>query len=204
MTMVLRQRILRLSCVALALALSAPASAQQEERRVKDKGFAFEVHMGTRLIAWDIGDAALSLNDMDGGFFAGAKIRRVIVGAGLDIQRAASGSEIGGVSTSQSDTSLIFMPGVRVAIVRSADERVELYGEFDFGLGHIFTDSDDGNIRFLYQIGPGLRLWFHPQLALGAFMGLRGDFLSRDTGGDSSTSWGLTSIFASFNFLGVF
>lgn len=208
--MALRQGILRLACVALALAFSAPASAQ-EERRVKDRGFALELHLGTRMPI-TVGQADLQFAELDGGFFAGAKIGRVMVGGSVDLQRVAAGQDAVGGHGSSSATLMKFMPGVRVAILRSADERVELYGQFDFGIGHIFINQspspgtiyEDSNVLISYQIGPGLRVWLHPQLALGMLFGLRGEFLSYDTSDNASASIGLTGLFAQLVFTGLF
>ncbi|HEY3352421.1 MAG TPA: hypothetical protein VGQ83_04165 [Polyangia bacterium] len=203
------RRIVGFAIVALALALALPAAAQAPGGQVKDRGFALEVHVGTSLVP--IGNTA-SLNALDGGFFAGAKIGRLIIGGGIDYQRIASGGSVNGVDICSapdnqcSSTRLLFVPGVRFSFLRSADERVDLYGQLDIGLG-LLSPADETEKNFFlvrYQVGPGLRLWFHPQMAFGAVVGVRGDFASHDTGVNSSESTGFTSIFAQFNLMGVF
>jgi hypothetical protein len=123
------------------------------------------------------------------------------VGAGIDYARDASGGT--GVA-STSNTRFLFVPGVRFTLVSSADQRVDLFGEADLGIGHYFTDSDTGNVLIRYQLGPGLRLWFHPQMAFGALVGVRGDFGIFDHGPNNSDSSGMTAVFANFSLLGVF
>ncbi len=74
---------------------------------------------------------------------------------------------------------------------------------------HIFTDSSSGssstpsNWRVVYEVGPGLRYWLHPQFALGASAGLRGDLQFFDNNG-SSNSYSLNSIFTGLDVSGVF
>jgi hypothetical protein len=57
-------------------------------------------------------------------------------------------------------------------------------------------------------VGPGLRYWVHPQFAFGALTGVEGAFtwvFQSPAGAPSSTSSsGLTAIFAQLQFLGVF
>src|SRR5207244_2476663 len=108
---------------------------------------------------------------LQGGFFFGYKIDRFLFGLGIDLDRfATSSSSSGNPDASQSTTGLLLLPGVRIAALRSSDERVELYGEFDLGWGHAFTDQSPApmgqqpqksNNRLVYQLGPGVRYWIH-------------------------------------------
>ncbi|MBI5480250.1 MAG: porin [Deltaproteobacteria bacterium] len=194
----MKQAALRV-VVAVVLCLSAAPAAAQQPTGPKDRGFALEVQLGTRLLALNIaGFGAYSLSAVDGGFFAGYKFGRWQVGGSLDFARVSVSN-----GNDQASSVLTFMPGVRVAILRSADERVELFGQVDFGFGHVFQDNlgDDHN-RIVYQLGPGVRLWFHPNFALGALVGLRGEFDLEE--GTNGTTTGLTSIFARVTFTGVF
>ena len=71
----------------------------------------------------------------------------------------------------------MFTPGLSVAIVRSADKRVELFGQFDMGFGTTVGDSvatGENIFRFGYDVGPGVRYWVHPQFAFGALAGVNG------------------------------
>jgi hypothetical protein len=198
--MTLRHGIGRFVLALGLLALAVPAAAQ--DNRIKDRGFVFEANIGTHLAVLD--NDIPPLGDLRGGFFLGGKIGRLMIGGSIDISRAAYTTEAGGFSTDASTTRLLFMPGVRFTFLRSADERVELFGQLDLGVGPTMNDPGDDAFTFVYQVGPGLRLWFHPQLALGAHFGLRGEFTSVDTGNNSSTSYGVTGIYSTFSLLGVF
>lgn len=156
-----------------------------------------------------------------GGFLAGYKIDRVLVSLGVNITRLSIGSSSTGVpnavDTSQSTTSVSLTPGVQVALLRSADRRVELYAEFDLGWLHFFSDhtpattsttttSDNG---LVYRIGPGLRYWIHPSFAFYVIPTLRGQFQWSTTSSSDGTvsatdSAGVTTIDANLGFLGVF
>jgi hypothetical protein len=175
-------------------------------------GFALELNLGTQLIAIT---GVTNFDAIQGGFFAGYKISRVMFGLGLEIARVASGtSGGGGGDTSKADTAFELVPGIRVAIVRSADKRVEMFGQFDLGLGTSLHDEHPNlagtspDVFLLsYKVGPGARFWAHPQFAVGAVAGVEGDFkfTSMTAGGfTSKTSSGLTSIFAAIQLLGVF
>ncbi|MSP58785.1 MAG: hypothetical protein EXR72_00305 [Myxococcales bacterium] len=186
-------------------------------------GFAVELHLGTQVasLGSDASGSLVQLGVLQGGIFAGYKIQRVIVGLGFDIQRGASGTSMTGTAdTSRSATAILLSPGVRIAILRSADQRVELFGQVDLGFGRTFDDQtpppmglqpERSNFQFAYDVGPGLRYWLHPQFALGALTGLRGDFgwlTTTTTAGTTTstrtTSSGITSVFAALLFTGVF
>jgi hypothetical protein len=198
--------------VALApsLALAQPVDGQ------KRIGFVVEPHIGTTLFSFTTGGlggtTTSALSSLQGGFLLGAKIDRVIVGIGFDLERVATGSTPqGGPTSTTATTDIMFTPGVRVAIVRSADQRVELFGQFDLGFGTTVTEQNTNTSYFhlSYDIGPGIRFWAHRQFAVGAVTGVRGEF-EFDTfhgggvGGQSSSSSGLTSVFASLQLTGVF
>lgn len=199
------------------LGLTSIASAQEVARLQKPRGFAFEAHLGSQLVALT-GD--VSLGAMHGGFFGGYKLDRVIFGLGFDIARVATANRPPGPDTSEATTALYVTPGVRVAILRTADHRVEFFGQLDIGLGGVVNeespDNDDPNttvrrFRLFYNIGPGIRFWAHPQFAIGAVTGVHGDFaLTRTTvdvlgtSNTTSSTTNITSIFAALQVMGVF
>ena len=194
----MKQVALRVVVAVVMFLLAAPAAAQQPTGP-KDRGFALEAQLGTRLVTVNVLGSP-PLNVVDGGFFAGYKFGRWQIGGSIDFARVSYSD-----GTSTADSLLTIMPGVRVAILRSADERVELFGQVDLGYGHIFVDHNNGDPdhnRVIYQLGPGLRLWFHPNFAVGALVGLRGEFDIQE--GNGGTTTGLTSIFARVMFTGVF
>jgi hypothetical protein len=205
--------------LAAALALSSTAHADPRlEGGQARRGFAAEIHLATALFSLGQGG---SFSTVTGGLFAGAKLGRVIFGLGFDIQRFATGMSATGTNeATTARTAILFSPGVRVAIVRSRDERVELFGEFDIGFGHTFTDQspapqgpqpDTSNFHLTYLVGPGLRYWIHPQFAVSALGAVNGQFEFDSTSTTvgtikttQSSSTGLTNIVAALQFLGVF
>jgi hypothetical protein len=157
------------------------------------------------------GSSGILLGAPSGRFFVGRKVGRLVVGAGLELTRVGFSSSGSTSSSSSSQTQLSFVPGLRYAMATSADQRVELLGLVNLGIGHTFTStssgssSPGGNYRLLYEVGPALRFWVHPQFALGANAGVRGDHLFVDIGtGSSSSSVGVTSLFTGLDLLGVF
>ena len=144
--------------------------------------------------------------------FLGGKTGRAVIGVGLELLRLGASSSSGTFSSSSSQTQATISAGLRVALAQSADEKVEVLGVVNLGIGHAFTDSSPsssnssgGNYRILFEAGPALRYWVHPQFAVGATAGLRSDQYFADSGsGSSSSSVGVTSIFTGLNLLGVF
>lgn len=200
--------------LALAL-LAAPALARAEVRLdggQADHGVVVEARLGSDLVSVATGTmptSTFTFAGVQGGVFGGYKIKRFIFGLGFDLARIASGSSTGNTSTSSATTSIMFTPGLSVAILRSADKRVELFGQFDMGFGTTVGDGVANNesiFRLSYDVGPGLRYWVHPQFAFGALAGVNGAFVWDTRGNNPSTtsSSGLTSIFAQLQFMGVF
>jgi hypothetical protein len=186
----------RVVVAAVLFLLAAPVAAQQPSGP-KDRGFALEIHLGTRVAALDLGVAGtVGLPTVDGGFFAGYKLGRFMIGGSFEYGRAAHDPDVGSKTSAD---RFVFMPGLRVAILRSADERVELYGQADVGFGHYWVSDQDGAHVVQFQIGPGVRLWFHPNFAVAALFGLRGEHYIYD-----DVSYGLTGLFAAVAFTGVF
>jgi hypothetical protein len=65
--------------------------------------------------------------------------------------------------------------------------------------------TDQSNYRIVYQIGPGVRFWPHPRMAVGAVAGLRGDFFSASNSSSMfDRSQGFTTIFGALQLLGAF
>jgi hypothetical protein len=194
--------------------MSTPPSGQ------KRNGFALEMHLGTQLVSLGGigGGPPTALGLVSGGFFAGYKIDRFIFGLGFDLARVANSMSAPGADTSNASTAFFFTPGLRVAILRSSDQRVEMTGQFDLGLGTTTTEQspsptgpqpDETRFRLYYNLGPGIRFWVHPQFSIGALTGVHGDFAYTKTtppmtNVSTSTSSTVTSIFAAIQLLGVF
>jgi len=203
----------------VAALLLAPALAHADARLdggQADHGVVVEARLGSELLSFATGTtggtSSITFTGVQGGIFGGYKIKRFIFGLGFDIARVASGTSTGNTTTSSASTSIAFVPGLSVAILRSADKRVELFGQLDLGFGTTVGDSvatGESIFRFNYDVGPGIRYWVHPQFAFGALAGVNGAF-TWDTraanGGMPSTtsSSGVTSIFAQLQFMGVF
>ena len=190
----MKQAAVRVVVAAVVCLLAAPAAAQQPSGP-KDRGFALEIHLGTRVTPLDIG-GPIGVPLVDGGLFAGYKFGRFQLGGSFEYGRVAHDPDYG---TKSSADRLVIMPGLRVAILRSADERVELFGQADLGFGHYWISDADGAHVVCFQVGPGVRLWFHPNFAASAMVGLRGEHYIYD-----HDSYGYTGIYASLAFTGVF
>ncbi len=206
--------------LSLLLALALVPSLAYAEPRLDggqaEMGVVVEARLGSELVTLVSASpttSGLTLNGLQGGIFGGYKIKRVIFGLGFDLARIATGSSVsGGGTTSTATTSILFSPGVSVAILRSADRRVELFGQFDLGFGTTVGDSvasGESVFRMSYDVGPGLRFWVHPQFAFGALAGVAGAFVwdSRAaTAGmpGTTSSSGDTAIFAQLQIMGVF
>jgi hypothetical protein len=192
--------------------MTPPATGQ------KKNGFALELRVGTQLAIVPAAGGGAVVGAFGGGIFAGYKLDRVIFGIGFDIARVASSMSMPGMDTSQATTAFFFAPGIRVAIVRSQDQRVELFGQFDLGLGTRVNEQspaamgpqpDETRFNLYYNIGPGVRFWVHPQFAVGAVGGVHGDFsyfkqTDPQTNISQSQSTTVTSIFAALQLTGVF
>jgi len=190
----MKQAALCVVVAAVCVAVAAPAAAQQPTGP-KYRGFALEIHLGTRAVPIDLGlGGTYGLPLMDGGFFAGYKFGRFMIGGSLEYGRVAHSN-----GNDTSTDRLVVMPGVRIAILRSADERVELYRQAHVGFGHAWVTDQDGAHVIAFQVGPGIRLWFHPSFAASAMVGLRGEHHVYD-----DDSFGFTGVYAALAFTGVF
>ncbi|MCP4527657.1 MAG: hypothetical protein GY833_17320 [Aestuariibacter sp.] len=196
---------------------SNPSAAQESSLPAQTySGFALELHIGTGTMYF-LDDDIPVFSSLQGGFFLGHKIDRVTYGLGFDIWRNSYTRKSEFDDRKSSMISFLLVPGVRVAIVRSDDERVELIGQVDVGIGtSIYKQKDEDEeyeeyendykyFNFTYAVGPGLRYWVHPQFAIGVVAGLRGELLKvSNTESDYSRLTHLMSIFGLAQFTGVF
>jgi hypothetical protein len=198
-------RMKKIACISTVLCLLSSAALAQTESAAKTDGAWFELSYGQRVLGIE-DEFAFTLPQ--GGFFAGYKLGPMAAGLGIELLRLSASARFGDFEADQSMTQILFLPGVRYAFAGSADGRVELFGQLDLGLGKSFqADSNDTDFveptRLVYQLGPGLRYWVHPQFALGATAILRGErqSFSEDT---FSVSLMTTSIITNFQLTGVF
>lgn len=170
----------------------APAVAPGPTGGQKEQGFALEPHVYAQMVMFSGGLAgSLTAPLVTGGLFAGYKLDRVLFGLGFDF----SSYDAGGAQI-----AMRWVPGVRVAIVRSSDERVEIFGQLDVSLGHDFG-APVGNELIGVKLGPGVRYWVHPQFAFSAVGGWDGNWQLYDRPSNKTV---LQGIFAGVQALAVF
>ena len=187
----------------------------------KRAGFALELFMGANKPLIAVDEELYDFNSITGGLFLGGKIRRVIVGLGVEMSRVVYRSHYeddGYYAAYDNDykasfTKLMFKPGVRFVIVQSKDQRVDMIGKVDLGAGTLFykedadydDEEDDKYFLFDWDVALGARYWAHPQFAISATGGVEGNFYrEEDTEYDSTHSYHTISITGAIQFLGVF
>lgn len=201
--------------------LVKPIASRQRER-----GFALLCNFSARLfmIAAD-GSNTPSQSALQGGIFAGYKIDRWVVGLGFDLSSFDTETIYSdGRNTARglvSNTGFVFAPGTQVAILRSSDQRIELLGAAQLGLGTIVArnyqdpalppelqvENNQSTFYLQYRLAPGLRFWALPQLALNLLTGISGDHLFtflNNPSGNQTTQRGTTAFFLNFGAMGVF
>lgn len=208
-----------------------PPAALREETasgplKQKERGIVLLCNFSARLfmIAED-GTNTPSQTALQGGIFGGYKMGRLLVGLGFDISNFDTEVRFSdGVNTSKalvSNTGFLFSPGAQFAIVRSADQRVELLGAAQLGLGSIVSRTardpelppelqivDDQKTFYLqYKLAPGLRVWALPQLAFNLLTGVSGDHLftfTNNPSGRRDDQRASTAFFLNLGAMGVF
>jgi hypothetical protein len=194
--------------------------------RQKKSGFALGLGFGSRrpVVQLDATTTA-SASSVGGSFALGYKADRVLLGVGLQLDYFAATtvltSTAGTALTSVATTSFLVTPGVQVAIVRTAGGRLELLLAGQIGLGQATTsrtqdpalpmtlaaDIPMRNFHLNYEVGPGLRVFLIPRLALTMLSGLAGDhfFAAQDSpSGLRTDQLSSLSIFGNLGMLGVF
>lgn len=205
---------------------AAPLPVVVSSPRQRDKGFALLCNFSARLftVAAD-GSSTPSQTALQGGVFAGYKLHRWVFGLGFDLSSFDTETIFkDGTNTARglvSTTGFVFAPGAQVAILRSSDQRIELLGAAQLGLGTIIsrTEQDpplppelqpENNQRTFYlqyRIAPGLRVWALPQLAFNLLTGLSGDHLFtfiNNPSGNQVNQRSSTAFFVNFGAMGVF
>lgn len=132
---------------------------------------------------------------LQGGVFGGYKLGRWLVGLGFDLSNFDTEIMYSDGKNSAravvANTGFVFSPGAQVAILRSSDQRLELIGAAQLGLGSIVarnyqdpelapelqTANDQKTFYLQYRLAPGLRVWALPQLAFNLLSGISGDHL---------------------------
>jgi hypothetical protein len=205
-------------------------AAPRPVRRQKERGFALTTNLGLGGALIDFGGSGTSrltpTTLWQVGFGGGYKTGRLLLTVGLDIVNLSSTSSttMGGTSSSQSTstTSFLVVPGVQVALLRSPDQRVEMIGAVQIGLGRgvttttrdpptpsptMPTESSASNLQLSYQVGPGVRAWILPQLAINVLSGVAGrhSFEFSQSGDTRRVQGsGFAGLFGHIGVLGVF
>ena len=180
--------------------VTAPATPDSGFQ-TREKGFALEtglsLHIGANPLS-SLPTNGSSGTALTGGLFGGYKHRRLIIGLGLQL-----GGAVGSADSTATVVVLIAGPGVRVTLFQSSDRKLEVAGQVDLGVGHTFGSSGaqqpgvlgssvaQDDIRVLAALGPAIRYWVHPQLALVSSILLRLDYVHVNTrypGGTELTS----------------
>jgi hypothetical protein len=188
-----------LQTVGFGRGVASPPTGAEGDAPAAPGGTILELSLGSHQLPVDE-DEAIPL--VRSGVFLGHQSGRVIFGVAFDLIRASRHTDYEGSSDSRSETQFMLLPGLRVSLARSQDRKTEVFGQFDFGWGmRLYGGDTEGdpatNYQLMYQIGPGLRYWVHPQLSFGGVAGLRGEF-DHVGDGDVSRGFGTTSIFSSF------
>lgn len=206
----------------LCCLLLCSSTALAQEYGQKDGGFVIQANVGGRVGLIDTisgsgtGTSSVSAlgNNLDVGLLLGFKMGRVILGLGLDFINFTINTNSSVVGTPSSTTAasvFLLVPEVQAAIVRSADRRVEMIGDFALGMGHLFESgpgftSTDSNFLLSYQVGPGVRYWPHRHFAVQALAGFAGNvyFDLPPAGTTTSENYQAHSLFASLGAMAVF
>jgi hypothetical protein len=237
----------RLVALALALgasALGASAPALAQESGQIDRGFTIMGTFGGRMATVATGGGGGGGNQPSvygsgllTGLFLGYKAGRVLIGAGLEFSndthnttQCRGGTGVCGsatnpeLSVTTSNSNFLIGPDFEFAIVRSADQRVELIGDAAIHFGHAFATATttvtpspppppagpsgptESNFLLSYRIAPGVRFWAHRHFAIQAVTGFGGQAYfdlpvpNVPANGNNSQH----GIFATFGALGTF
>jgi hypothetical protein len=151
-------------------------------------GIALQTSLGGRLLTVAAADAASFTSGPQWNVLVGYKFCRVLIGLSLDLSVESP------AGTSTTTTSFLLAPEVQFAMARSADHRAELIGAISIGVGTV-----GGNGHVAARLGPGVRYWVHPHIALSTLVGLSGDIVML-----GKNQAALVSLFGTVGVLGAF
>lgn len=217
-----RSGLAGLAALALGfLALAAPAPAFAQDAPLEN-GFALQTTIGGRVgvltvatgVGNNMGSVPLPSNSLEVGLMAGYKFGIALIGLGIefyDTTVTTSGIP-GAMDQSNSTAAFLIGPEFSIAMLRSADHRVELIGDVALHFGHLFTPNPmntpnlPSNFLLTYQLGPGVRFWPHKHFAIQALTGFSGQLyhVIPPSGTPGNEDISVHGIFGSFGMLGVF
>ena len=168
------------------------------------RGWVLESGFGLGLASTQLTGTTSNLR---GSVFAGYKIGPWMWTLGAEVSSLTLGTRLSnGFAGAPQDSGgslveVMLVPGVRVPLWHAPDGRFELGGELDFGFGRTFGVSGPGadtqlglptgtqvtteNFRAFVALGPVVRYWVHPRLAVEAAMLGRGDLASFQNASDT-------------------
>lgn len=156
-----------------------------------ESGFVFETHVYASVFSVAAGVATLRLPLVTGGIYGGYKMDRLIIGLGFDFTSYdAGGAQI----------VMTWTPGLRYVLVRSDDQKAELFGQFELSFGHNFGTPQSNEI-IGSDLGLGVRYWLHRQFAFSAVGGWSGTWNITQNPSGSEVIMGM---FAGLQVMGVF
>lgn len=167
-----------------------------------------------------------SVGNLGGSLLFGYKIRRVLIGLGVEVDYATGSTQLvsqaGMATVSTSTTSYLIAPTLQLALVRALAGQLELFASAQLGLGQSLTrrtwspavpvmmaegDSAVDSFRLGFQLAPGVRHFLSRQLALTLLCGLAVDslFTTQDRARGLSTEQVRSlSLFGTLGALAVF
>ncbi len=190
-------RFLGLTVLVLLLSLVfAPAVFAQQP--VSD-GFAIQTSVSTA--PQSIDEELVGLYSMEGGLSVGYKIGGTILSLGFNFnffnlksrgnqaQITNPPADLYITEVSHTYYNFVLGPEVQFPIVRSADQRAELFGLMSVGVGTwksvttvtpdfnsgFYNEDGDTRVTVRWRVAPGLRYWLHSNIAVGLAAGITGE-----------------------------
>jgi hypothetical protein len=150
-------------------------------------------------VALELSTSSFASGSLGGGVFVGGRTAGgLILGGIFDYDLLSLSSSAGGTSVSTSQQRFRLGGGLRASFLQSGDRLVDLYGAADVSFEYRSAEvpatsgtAPTANVNaagFSLAAGPGLRLWVHPQIAVGYVARLRVTYLSGDAGALAATA----------------
>ena len=194
--------------------------------RQKTSGFAVLLGFGSRRPVVQIdGTTTAQASSVGGSLALGAKLGRALLTLGFELDYFDASTTLtspAGMSTvSASTTSYLITPGLQLALLRVAASRIELLASAQVGIGQantsrkhdpavpqsVLSETPSQTLHVNYQLGPGIRVFVLPRLALSLVTGVAGDhfFAGQDSSvGVRSDRLANLSLFGNLGVLAVF
>jgi hypothetical protein len=143
-----------------------------------------------------------------GSLAIGFKVSRVMLTLGVDLGALDRLDAFGTYTTT---TTLLVVPNLQVALVRSRDHRVELVASLRAGAGttiessaSLTTTANNRPLLLLYEAAPAVRFWAHRQFAVSLLAGYGGQYKVASSATGQNTVDGVHSLVAAIGGIGIF